>query len=67
MFMKFQEIIPANDRLSCELSEVKGGIASTGVVCDTGAVCETGKTEPEPIIIIIEEPGGPGPFYPALG
>lgn len=66
MFMKFQEIVPANDRLSCELSEVKGGIASTGVVCDSGAICETGKTELEPIIII-SEPSGPGPFYPTLG
>ena len=65
--MMFQEIIPASDRLSSELSEVKGGIVSTSIVCDSGAVCEAGKTEPEPIIIIIEEPSGPSPFYPALG
>ena len=54
--MKFQEIIPATDRLSNELSEIKGGAGSSGVVCDTGAVCETGKTESEPIVIIIPKP-----------
>lgn len=62
--MNFKEIIPASDRLSNELSEIKGGVASPGVVCETGAICETGKTEPEPIIIIEDEPGGP--LYPIL-
>lgn len=51
--MKFEEIIPACDRISDELDKILGGSASTGVVCGTGAICEVGeyvpdKPQPEP-------------------
>ena len=65
MIMKFQEIIPAKDRLSNELSEIKGGLALPGATCDAGTVCAVGSIETGPIII--EEPHEPETFRPALG
>lgn len=38
----FEEIIPASDRLSEELSFIKGG---NGITCDDGAMCKVGEIE----------------------
>lgn len=62
MDMKFQELIPASDRLGDELLEVKGGTAPSGVLCGRGTVCDVGRTGPE-IDPKPEEPS-PGPSLP---
>lgn len=45
--MKFNEIIPASDKLSQELSSISGGVTSSAIECDSGAICESGRYEPD--------------------
>lgn len=53
--MKFEELIPAEDRLGEELASIKGGL-SGGATCFSGIICDVGKTEDDPIEVPDEEP-----------
>ena len=63
--MKFEELIPAENRLEEELASIKGGLSERGVICESGTICEVGAIEDEPIEAPDEEPIE-DPFKPIL-